>query len=362
MFRTIFKKLTPINFYWLIFLIPILSVGSQLPLKLQVIFWLLIVVWLATYFIIYLSRGWLTLSTIWLQLGLDAIFSIWLGYPYLFIFTGFFIGSERLEKKSRLGLVGGYYLLAVGLYIGAMLALKGGNLYEALINGLFIILSLPAAYYSSERRRRHIQIVQDNERLTYIVKKAERERIAQELHDNLGQSFSVLALKAELAKKLAVKDPALASQQLDDIAKTARADLDLVREIVAGLRKDLLVQTLAQESINLKLAKMGLKTEGEKTALNWPEDIQELLAQVIKEVSTNCIRHSGARDLTLIFSHDETNYYLKASDDGQGFKTDLSKETYGLSGIQKRVASFGGEVSFRNQGGAVIELSLPKKG
>ena len=362
MFRTIFKKLTPINFYWLIFLIPILSVGSQLPLKLQVIFWLLIVVWLATYFIIYLSRGWLTLSTIWLQLGLDAIFSIWLGYPYLFIFTGFFIGSERLEKKSRLGLVGGYYLLAVGLYIGAMLALKGGNLYEALINGLFIILSLPAAYYSSERRRRHMQIVQDNERLTYIVKKAERERIAQELHDNLGQSFSVLALKAELAKKLAVKDPALASQQLDDIAKTARADLDLVREIVAGLRKDLLVQTLAQESINLKLAKIGLKTEGEKTALNWPEDIQELLAQVIKEVSTNCIRHSGARDLTLIFSQDDANYYLKASDDGQGFKTDLSKETYGLSGIQKRVASFGGEVSFQNQGGAVIELSLPKKG
>ncbi|GET05835.1 hypothetical protein SY212_08650 [Ligilactobacillus agilis] len=253
-------------------------------------------------------------------------------------------------------------MLAVGLYIGTMLTLKGGNLYEALINGLFIILSLPVAYYSSEHRRRHIQIVQDNERLTYIVKKAERERIAQELHDNLGQSFSVLALKAELAKKLAVKDPALASQQLDDIAKTARADLDLVREIVAGLRKDLLVQTLAQESINLKLAKIGLKTDGEKTALNWPEDIQELLAQVIKEISTNCIRHSGARDLTLIFSHDETNYYLKASDDGQGFKTDLSKETYGLSGIQKRVASFGGEVSFRNQGGAVIELSLPKKG
>ncbi len=284
-----------------------------------------------------------------------------MGYPYLFIFTGFFIGSERLEKKSRLGLVGGYYLLAVGLYIGAMLTLKG-NLYEALINGLFIILSLPVAYYSSERWRRHIQIVQDNERLTYIVKKAERERIAQELHDNLGQSFSVLALKAELAKKLASKDPALASQQLDDIAKTARADLDLVREIVAGLRKDLLVQTLAQESINLKLAKIGLKTDGEKTALNWPEDIQELLAQVIKEVSTNCIRHSGARDLTLTFSQDETNYYLKASDDGQGFKTDLSKETYGLSGIQKRVASVGGAVSFQNQSGAVIELSLPKKG
>ncbi len=80
---------------------PILSVGSQLPPGVQVIFWLLIIVWLATYFIIYLSRGWLTLSAIWLQLGLDAIFSIWLGYPYLFIFTGFFIGSERLEKKSR---------------------------------------------------------------------------------------------------------------------------------------------------------------------------------------------------------------------------------------------------------------------
>ncbi|GET13518.1 hypothetical protein SN811_20180 [Ligilactobacillus agilis] len=253
-------------------------------------------------------------------------------------------------------------MLAVGLYIGTMLTLKGGNLYEALINGLFIILSLPVAYYSSERWRRHIQIVQDNERLTYIVKKAERERIAQELHDNLGQSFSVLALKAELAKKLLVKDPTLASQQLDDIAKTARADLDLVREIVAGLRKDLLVQTLAQESINLKLVRIGLKTEGEKIALNWPEDIQELSAQVIKEVTTNCIRHSGARYLTIIFSQDDANYYLKASDDGQGFKAKPFKETYGLSGIQKRVASFGGEVSFQNQSGAVIELSLPKKG
>lgn len=48
--------------------------------------------------------------------------------------------------------------------------------------------------------------MQTNQRLTEIIKQNERQRIARDLHDNLGQSFSMITLKAEYARKLLAKN------------------------------------------------------------------------------------------------------------------------------------------------------------
>ncbi|MCP6717894.1 histidine kinase, partial [Klebsiella pneumoniae] len=73
--------------------------------------------------------------------------------------------------------------------------------------------------WSVERQR---QLNQTNRRLKTIVERNERERIARDLHDTLGQSFSMITLKTELAKKLLVKAPEKVAPELDEIEQTSR--------------------------------------------------------------------------------------------------------------------------------------------
>jgi two-component system sensor histidine kinase DesK len=65
---------------------------------------------------------------------------------------------------------------------------------------------------------------------------AERERIGRDLHDLLGHTLSLIAIKSELAGKLIGRDPRAAGHEIADVMRTARASLRQVRAAVAGMR------------------------------------------------------------------------------------------------------------------------------
>ena len=83
------------------------------------------------------------------------------------------------------------------------------------------------------------------------MERNERERIARDLHDTLGQSFSMITLKTELAKKLLVKAPEKVAPELDEIEQTSRQNLQLVREIVNNLHEQSLTEVLLAQTRNL---------------------------------------------------------------------------------------------------------------
>ena len=68
------------------------------------------------------------------------------------------------------------------------------------------------------------------------AKIAERERIARDLHDVLGHTLSVIALKSELASKLLERDPARAAQEIREVNEVARDALAQVRSAITGYR------------------------------------------------------------------------------------------------------------------------------
>ncbi len=70
----------------------------------------------------------------------------------------------------------------------------------------------------------------------HLAKIAERERIARDLHDVLGHTLSVIALKSELASKLMERDPARAAQEIREVNEVARDALAQVRSAVTGYR------------------------------------------------------------------------------------------------------------------------------
>ena len=237
------------------------------------------------------------------------------------------------------------------------LNISNGNL----LNLVFPLVSPIFAYTASRSIIRQRQLRQTNRRLQAIVRRGERERIARDLHDTLGQSFSMMTLKAELAKKLLDKSPERVGPELDDIAQTSRHDLQLVRSIVNDLHQQSLSEMMLTQGKNLAEANVVLLTDGENDATEWPTKVQIHLSPVISEAITNVIRHAHAHQVEITFEQTPSDYIVNIQDDGRS-KNYVRAGSNGISGMQQRMAEVNGTfVIIHNRQGTLVTLTLPKE-
>lgn len=257
------------------------------------------------------------------------------GGGFLFIYTAWEIGSLPFKNKQFYQALIAY--LIVSLSCVSYFIVTGPNkpydIFATLFSLAFVIGSPFAARSVSNSYHRSYQARLNNRRFETIIKQNERDRIAKDLHDNLGQSFSMITLKSELANKLIDKDPQKAHQQLKDIAETSRSDLNLVRQI----------------SIN------------EDISNDWPKDIQHVLAAVIKEATTNVIRYSQANLMKFDFKEDSQNYLLEIQDDGIGLKSTKDHVSFGMVGMSTRLQDIDGKITVISNRGVTLKILIPKK-
>jgi hypothetical protein len=81
---------------------------------------------------------------------------------------------------------------------------------------------------------KHADLLRAQEEVRRLSTEAERERIARDLHDLLGRTLTLIALKADLAVKLSARNPAAAEREMKDVADAARGGLSDVRAALAG--------------------------------------------------------------------------------------------------------------------------------
>src|SRR5262245_65590368 len=91
-----------------------------------------------------------------------------------------------------------------------------------------------------------VQLRRAREELARDAVNEERLRFARDLHDLLGHSLTTIALKSELAGRLAARAPRLAAVEITDVERTAREALQHVRAAVAGYRRSSLVRELSE--------------------------------------------------------------------------------------------------------------------
>lgn len=169
----------------------------------------------------------------------------------------------------------------------------------------------------------------------------ERERVARDVHDVLGHTLTVIALKSELAGKLLERDPERAQTELREITHLARESIEEVRQTVAGLKVQSLFEEITAASQALESAGIGLQREGSA----WPDldsipaVNQAIFAWVIREATTNIIRHAAASQATIKL--DRSN--LTITDNGVGIPPDATG--HGLEGLKARVEQVGGTLS-----------------
>src|ERR1700730_6766210 len=168
----------------------------------------------------------------------------------------------------------------------------------------------------------------------------ERLRFARDLHDLIGHSLSVIALKSELPGRLLKSTPGLAAHEVEDIEKVARDALREVREAVAGYRQPTLAAELAGAHEALTAA--GIEYQAEQDHAPLPPAVEAVLAWTVREGVTNVMRHSQAKRCAIRITNQDGRATVEVVDNGRGGTLQPGS---GLRGLRERVLERGGPLT-----------------
>lgn len=206
-------------------------------------------------------------------------------------------------------------------------------------------------YAGSARKQAALRLSQ--EEVARLAKVAERERIGRDLHDLLGHTLSVIAIKAELASKLASRDPKAAQVEIADVERVAREALGQVRRAVSGMRSVGIRAEFANARLALSAVLVDFEYRAPEMALH-PE-VETVLALSLREATTNIIRHAGARRVAADLQREAANVVLTVSDDGVGGAV---ADGNGLKGMRERLAALGGTLAIESEAGRGTRLRI----
>lgn len=203
----------------------------------------------------------------------------------------------------------------------------------------------------------------------------ERQRVARELHDELGQYLSALALRAEAAEKFIPLDAERALEQTRVIQTLTREATERMYHLILDLRPsalDDLGLTAALRSLASRLfAETGIEWKVDAQALpdRLPPEIETVLYRICQEALCNVLRHAGATEVCLTLTQYPDHLEGVIVDNGQGFDPGLvsldgnNPQGLGLIGMRERAAQCGGQLRIESAPGTgtQIRISIPHR-
>jgi signal transduction histidine kinase len=294
-----------------------------------------------------------------------------------------------------------FFALVIGLYsVSAHLRLRLAWRGVAMLGALYVVLAMggttvidvapiagptffATAFALGRMRRRSWarqlrQVDAANERAAAaketadLAAAAERLRMAQELHDVVAHSLSVIAVQAGIGVHLIDRDPAEAERALHAISTTsATATSELVR-LVGILRDGTAPDDTWAPSLNDLPGLLGrISSAGVPVVFARDGDLERVSGgaslaayRIVQEALTNVVRHAGRAGATVTVRASDDLVDLLIDDDGRGATTNLDPAIRaggnGLVGMRERAQMYGGEVQAgsRPGGGFRVHATL----
>ncbi|MFF5534348.1 sensor histidine kinase [Streptomyces cinerochromogenes] len=163
----------------------------------------------------------------------------------------------------------------------------------------------------------------------------ERLRFGRDLHDVLGRNLSVIALKSELAVQLARRGRPEAVEQMIEVQRIAQESQREVRAVVRGYREADLGAELAGAQGVLTAAGIDCEVRAETAGL--PAEVQSALGWVVREATTNVLRHGDAGRCAVGLRVLKGRVVLTVENDGVSGTPDGGGGS-GLAGLRERLA------------------------
>jgi two-component system sensor histidine kinase DesK len=229
---------------------------------------------------------------------------------------------------------------------GFQWGLGGGTLFAAVVvAGMRVFAGTNSRLHRAE------------EEIEQLGAEQERLRIARDLHDLLGHALTTVTVKAELASRLVVRDPARAAAEMAEVAELGRQSLADVRATVSGYREISLVRELA--AAREVLAAAGIEAELPAAAEDVPGDLRELFGWVVREGVTNAVRHSRARRVAVTVG----GRAIEVENDGVEEASGGGRTAgHGLIGLSERAALLGGHLQAGPDGAHSYRLRVEVPG
>ncbi|WP_340377830.1 histidine kinase [Streptomyces sp. SS7] len=215
---------------------------------------------------------------------------------------------------------------------------------------LFSVWLLDAVYQLDEARETRARLAVAEERL----------RFGRDLHDVMGRNLAVIALKAELAVQLARRERPEAVEQMIEVQRIAQDSQREVREVVRGYREaDLSVELTGAQGV---LAAAGIDCEMRGEADGLPGEVQSALGWVVRETTTNVLRHGDARRCAVELRITEGCVVLTVENDGaEAVRDGAGGGGSGLAGLRERLRQVDGtlETGFVRPGVFRVMAEVP---
>jgi two-component system sensor histidine kinase DesK len=263
-------------------------------------------------------------------------------YGSLFLYAVLMAGAAFTWRRALAAVV------ILSVLAAALELIRGESVTSStgqFLNDLLVGIAAVAGHLLVQANQ---QLSQAREQIARLAVGEERLRFARDLHDLLGHSLSVIALKSELAGRLITTTPGLAAHEIEDIEKVARDALREVREAVTGYRQPTLAAELAGAQEALTAAGIDFHVDQDHAPL--PPAAEAVLAWTVREGVTNVMRHSQAKRCSVRIINKDGQATIEIIDDGRG---GLPQPGSGLRGLEERV---------RERGGTLTAEPLPHEG
>ncbi|KQX68999.1 MULTISPECIES: sensor histidine kinase [unclassified Paenibacillus] len=360
----IFHKKTGLSPYvWVVFyILPFYFIFRSSATYQIVLGTSMIIVFFICYVLSFVSKGWLMYFWSSVQILISITMTLLFSYVYFSLFLAFFIGNIQ----NRAGFITLYTIHLVSTIVTINYGFVSQNpvyitqLPFVIINVIGVIL-LPVTTYNRNRSDKlQGQLEDANKRISELVKLEERQRIARDLHDTLGQKLSLIGLKSDLAGKLISKNPTKAQIEINDVRQTARSALKEVREMVTSMRGTRLEDEMFRVKQILKAAEIDLILEGDPQLTNTSLMNENVVSMCLKEAITNIIKHSSASTCSISIEPSQSDLVIKVGDNGVG----MAKESVvllgnGLRGMKERLEFVNGCMEIVSNQGTTIVIKVP---
>ncbi|MFZ3579909.1 sensor histidine kinase [Virgibacillus sp. DJP39] len=351
------------SYAWIIFcVLPFYFVFRSSSTPEVIIGIVMIVLFFATYRLSFLSQGWPVYLSVSIEMTISIVMTLFFGYVYFSLFLAFYIGN----LQSKVGFITLYVIHLVTTI--AAISVSFFILSDAFFAQIpFIVISvigvilLPFNMYNRNKQEKlEGQLKDANKRISQLVVMEERQRIARDLHDTLGQKLSLIGLKSDLAGKLVSLNPDSAKNEISDIHQTARTALKEVREMVSDMRGAKLEDELIRVEQILDAAQIDLIVEGNWQLSDVPLLVENVLSMCLKETVTNIVKHSKATFCRIKISQLPKELLITVQDNGVGISDEIdSYKRHGIQGMRERLEFVNGRLDIDSSDLTSITLQVP---
>lgn len=193
-----------------------------------------------------------------------------------------------------------------------------------------------------------------------------RNRIAGDLHDEVGSSLSAITMGAQLAAKLNGDATPQVQEILARIGETSSASLRSMSDIVWAIgpghdEGEALVarmKRIAGELLGGKGVHVSFSLSGDVEGMKLPMGVRKDLVLIFKEAVHNCSKHAEAQNLQVSLDRQGSRLRLRIQDDGRGFHPLLHPDGHGLGSMARRAAALGARLQLISApgNGTLIDL------